>query len=164
VEAETKRINVILNDKERELEAVIRSLEHERDEKVDLVNEKERIEKERKEELERMNDENTELKAKLDELNERIKSDQIGAEGKSHVCTGRICRNNIYLLRTGKHGCGYTLGRRRKRLIIFLLISDYLYDVCVNYTVCNSVSLKLKSKEIKKVTEKECVRVTCMEV
>jgi uncharacterized coiled-coil DUF342 family protein len=84
LEAETKRITNILNDKERELEAVVRSLEHERDEKVDLVNEKERIEKEHKEKLERMNSENTKLKAELDELNERIKSNQIGAEGKSH--------------------------------------------------------------------------------
>lgn len=62
----------------------MKSLEHERDEKVDLVNEKERIEKERKEELEIMNSENTKLKVELDELNERIKSNQIGAEGKSH--------------------------------------------------------------------------------
>lgn len=84
LEAETKRITIVLNDKERELEAVVRSLEHEQDEKVDLVNEKERIEKERKEELEIMNSENIKLKAELDELNERIKSNQIGAESKSH--------------------------------------------------------------------------------
>jgi hypothetical protein len=31
-----------------------------------------------------MNGENIKLKAELDELNERIKSNQIGAEGKSH--------------------------------------------------------------------------------
>jgi DNA repair exonuclease SbcCD ATPase subunit len=84
LEAETKRITLILNDKEQELEAVLKSLEHERDEKIDLVNEKERVEKARKEELERMNSENIKLKAELDELNERIKSNQIGAEGKSH--------------------------------------------------------------------------------
>lgn len=84
LEAETKRITLVLNDKEQELEAVLKSLEHERDEKIDLVNEKERVEKARKEELERMNGENIKLKAELDELNERIKSNQIGAEGKSH--------------------------------------------------------------------------------
>jgi len=86
LEAETKRITIILSDKERELETLLKSLEHERDEKMDLVNEKERIEKERKAELERMNGENTKLKAELDELNERIKSNQIGAEGKQHSC------------------------------------------------------------------------------
>jgi hypothetical protein len=84
LEAETKRITLLLNDKENELEAVLKSLEHERDEKIDLVNEKERVEKARKEELETVNGENLKLKAELDELNERIKSNQIGAEGKSH--------------------------------------------------------------------------------
>jgi hypothetical protein len=84
LEAETRRVTLMLNDKENELEAVLKSLEHERDEKIDLVNEKERVEKARKEELERMNGENLKLKAELDELNERIKSNQIGAEGKSH--------------------------------------------------------------------------------
>lgn len=83
LEVETKRITVMLNDKERELEIVLKSLEHERDEKIDLVNEKELVEKERREEVERMNSENSKLKAELDELNERIKSNQIGAEGKS---------------------------------------------------------------------------------
>ena len=83
VEAEIKRITVLLHDKERELETVLITLQHERDEKVDLVNEKEHVEKERREEVERMNIENTKLKAELDELNERIKSNEIGAEGKS---------------------------------------------------------------------------------
>jgi len=83
VEAEAKRITVLLHDKERELETVLISLQHERDEKVDLVNEKDCVEKERREEAERMNGENTRLKAELDELNERIKSNEIGAEGKS---------------------------------------------------------------------------------
>ena len=83
VEAETKRIAVLLNEKERELETAVLSLQHERDEKIDLVNEKERVEKERREEVERMNSENRKLKAELDELNEKIKSNEIGAEGKS---------------------------------------------------------------------------------
>jgi chromosome segregation ATPase len=83
VEAEIKRITLLLHDKERELETVLISLQHERDEKIDLVNEKEHVEKERREEVERMNIENTKLKAELDELNERIKSNEIGAEGKS---------------------------------------------------------------------------------
>jgi myosin-5 len=83
VEAEAKRITVLLNEKERELETVLISLQHERDEKIDLVNEKDRVEQERREEVERMNRENTTLKAELDELNERIKSNEIGAEGKS---------------------------------------------------------------------------------
>jgi myosin-5 len=83
LEAETKRITLMLNDKEKELETVTKSLELERDEKIDLVNEKERVEKARKEEVDRMNGENIKLKAELDELNERIKSNQIGAEGKS---------------------------------------------------------------------------------
>jgi hypothetical protein len=82
VEAEIKRITVLLHDKERELETVVISLQHERDEKIDLVNEKELVEKERREEVERMNRENTKLKVELDELNERIKSNEIGAEGK----------------------------------------------------------------------------------
>lgn len=47
--------------------------------------------------------------------------------------------------------------RKKKETNYFLLISDYLYDVCVNYTVCNSVSLKLKSKEIKKKSQKRNV-------
>jgi hypothetical protein len=46
VETEAKRINVLLNEKERELETVLIFLHHERDEKVDLVNEKDRVEKE----------------------------------------------------------------------------------------------------------------------
>jgi septal ring factor EnvC (AmiA/AmiB activator) len=82
VETEMKRITVLLHDKERELETVLISLQHERDEKIDLANEKEHVEKERREEVERMNNENTKLKAELDELNERIKSNEIGAEGK----------------------------------------------------------------------------------
>jgi len=86
VETEVKRVNVLLHDKERELETVLISLQHERDEKVDLVNEKECVEKERGEEVERMNRENTKLKAELDELNERIKSNEIGAEGESWSC------------------------------------------------------------------------------
>jgi hypothetical protein len=82
VEAETKRITLLLHDKERELETVLILLQHERDEKIDLANEKEHVEKERREEVERMNRENIKLKAELDELNERIKSNEIGAEGK----------------------------------------------------------------------------------
>ncbi|XP_021923468.1 unconventional myosin-Va [Zootermopsis nevadensis] len=96
LEAETKRITIVLNDKERELEAVVRSLEHEQDEKVDLVNEKERIEKERKEELEIMNSENIKLKAELDELNERIKSNQIGAE---KFMKTRLEEEKLFLIR-----------------------------------------------------------------
>ena len=65
VEAETKRITLLLHDKERELETVLISLQHERDEKVDLANEKERVEKERREEVERMNRENTKLNVEL---------------------------------------------------------------------------------------------------
>jgi len=98
LEAETKRITIILSDKERELETLLKSLEHERDEKMDLVNEKERIEKERKAELERMNGENTKLKAELDELNERIKSNQIGAEGKQHSCEWCTRVRKLYLV------------------------------------------------------------------
>lgn len=81
VEADVKRITVLLHDKERELETVMVSLQQERDEKMDLVNEKEHVDKERREEVERMNRENSNLKAELDELNERIKSNEIGAEG-----------------------------------------------------------------------------------
>jgi chromosome segregation ATPase len=83
VESEIKRITHLLHDKERELETVLISLQHERDEKMDLANEKEHVEKERREEVEQMNRENTKLKSELDELNERIKSNEIGAEGKS---------------------------------------------------------------------------------
>ncbi|PNF43034.1 hypothetical protein B7P43_G08783 [Cryptotermes secundus] len=96
LEAETKRITLILNNKEQELEAVLKSLEHERDEKIDLVNEKEHLEKARKEELERMNGENIKLKAELDELNERIKSNQIGAE---EILKARLEEEKLFLIR-----------------------------------------------------------------
>jgi myosin-5 len=80
VETEAKRKTVLLNEKERESETVLISLQHERDEKVNLVNEKDCAEKERREEVERMNSENTKLKAELGELNKRIRSNEIGAE------------------------------------------------------------------------------------
>jgi hypothetical protein len=52
VEAEEKHITVLLNEKKHELETVLISLQHERDEKVNLVNEKDCAEKERREEVE----------------------------------------------------------------------------------------------------------------
>jgi len=95
VEAETKRITVLLHDKERELETVLISLQHERDEKIDLANEKERVEEERREEVERMNRENSGLKAELDELNEKIKSNEIGAE---EVLKARLEEEKLFLI------------------------------------------------------------------
>ena len=85
LESDMKRITVTLNSKEKELDALLKTLQQERDEKMDLINEKERIEKEYKEEIETKNSENVKLKAELDETNEKIKSNQIGAEGRSSI-------------------------------------------------------------------------------
>ncbi|KAJ9582514.1 hypothetical protein L9F63_003128, partial [Diploptera punctata] len=95
-ESDVKRITNTLNSKEKELETLLKTLEQERDEKMDLVNEKERIEKERKEEVDKVNDENVKLKTQLTELNEKIKSNQIGAE---EVLKARLEEEKLFLIR-----------------------------------------------------------------
>ncbi|XP_046984873.1 unconventional myosin-Va [Schistocerca americana] len=96
VETEKKQMVALLTKKDEDLETLKKSLENERDEKMDLINEKERSEKERAEEVERINKENLRLKSELDELNERIKSNQIGAEENLRA---RVEQEKLMLIR-----------------------------------------------------------------
>ncbi|XP_067003336.2 unconventional myosin-Va [Anabrus simplex] len=82
LEAEKKRTTIQLSEQAQRLEELANLLERERDEKMDILNEKERLELARKEEVERINQENSRLKAQLNEMNELIKSNQIGAEAR----------------------------------------------------------------------------------
>ncbi|XP_049955343.1 unconventional myosin-Va-like [Schistocerca serialis cubense] len=79
VETEKKMMVALLQRKDEDLKTLKSLLENERKEKMIIINEKEHFEKEKAEEVERINKENLRLKAELDKLNERIKSNQSGA-------------------------------------------------------------------------------------
>ncbi|XP_049955336.1 unconventional myosin-Va-like [Schistocerca serialis cubense] len=79
VETEKKMMVALLQRKDEDLKTLKCLLENERKEKMTIINEKEHFEKEKAEEVERINKENLRLKAELDKLNERIKSNQFGA-------------------------------------------------------------------------------------
>ncbi|XP_049955339.1 unconventional myosin-Va-like [Schistocerca serialis cubense] len=79
VETAKKVMVALLQRKVEDLKTLKSLLENERKEKMTIINEKEHFEKEKAEEVERINKENLRLKAELDKLNERIKSNQFGA-------------------------------------------------------------------------------------
>ncbi|XP_049782295.1 kinesin-like protein KIF16B [Schistocerca cancellata] len=79
VETEKKMMIAVLQRKDEDLKSLKSLLENERKEKMNIINEKEHFEKEKAEEVERINKENLRLKAELDKLNERMKSNQFGA-------------------------------------------------------------------------------------
>nr|CAD7595944.1 unnamed protein product [Timema genevievae] len=79
-ETKLKQLSTLLAARETELADILVTLKQEQDEKMDLLNEKERAEKENRALMERLNEDNSQLKAQLNDLNEKIKSNQIGAE------------------------------------------------------------------------------------
>nr|CAD7573118.1 unnamed protein product [Timema californicum] len=79
-ETKLKHLSALLAARETELAALVVTLKQEQDEKMDLLNERERAEKENRALMERLNEDNSQLKAQLNDLNEKIKSNQIGAE------------------------------------------------------------------------------------
>nr|CAD7430254.1 unnamed protein product [Timema monikensis] len=79
-ETKLKHLSALLAARETELAELVVTLKQEQDEKMDLLNEKERAEKENRALMERLNEDNSQLKAQLNDLNEKIKSNQIGAE------------------------------------------------------------------------------------
>lgn len=80
IEAELKRTTNSLKEKDGQLEKLQKELQKERDEKIDLINEEERLKKERSASEGKLVSDNEHLKALLDAANEQIKLNQTSAE------------------------------------------------------------------------------------
>ena len=80
VEAENKKLHVILLEKEKELEKMQETVKIERDEKMDILQDKERGTQEKEEENKRLGEELGKLRKELTVANEKLKNNQRGAE------------------------------------------------------------------------------------
>lgn len=80
VDAENKRLNGVMHDKERELTKMQETLQRERDEKMDMLHEKERTALQKNEENKKLREENERLRKELSLATEKLKSNQRGAE------------------------------------------------------------------------------------
>ncbi|KAK7862317.1 hypothetical protein R5R35_014678 [Gryllus longicercus] len=79
-EVEWKKATILVNEQRAKLDLLEKELHQERDEKMDLINEKDRLEAEKKEEVQKLNVENLTLKEQRDKLNEEILISRAGAE------------------------------------------------------------------------------------
>lgn len=82
IEVEYRTTSARVTSLEEQIEGLKKKLQQEVDEKMDLVNEKEKFEREKKTELEKISEENLNLKSELNKLNELIAVKEKGAEGK----------------------------------------------------------------------------------
>ncbi|XP_076679324.1 dilute class unconventional myosin isoform X6 [Andrena cerasifolii] len=80
VEAENKKLHVILLEKEKELEKMVEAVKIERDEKMDILQDKERGTQEKEEENKKLGEELEKLRKELTVANEKLKNNQRGAE------------------------------------------------------------------------------------
>ncbi|KAK0172448.1 hypothetical protein PV328_005764 [Microctonus aethiopoides] len=80
VEAENKRLMSLINDKEKELAQMEGIIKHERDEKMDLLLEREKLMEEKSNENKLLCAEIEKLKREIGATNEKLKTDQKGAE------------------------------------------------------------------------------------
>ncbi|XP_043680651.1 unconventional myosin-Va isoform X1 [Vespula pensylvanica] len=80
VEVENKKLNVILLEKEKELEKMQNVLRQERDEKMDILQDKEKITQEKGQENKKLIEENEKLRKELSVANDKLKSNLRGAE------------------------------------------------------------------------------------
>lgn len=79
-DAENKKLNGMMQDKERDLTKMQETLRHERDEKMDILHEKERAMLQKDEENRKLREENERLRKELSLATEKLKSNQRGAE------------------------------------------------------------------------------------
>lgn len=80
VDLENKKLNGVVQDKERELKKIQELLQHERDEKMDILQEKKRIIRQKEEENRKLQEDNERLRKDLSVATEKLKSNQRGAE------------------------------------------------------------------------------------
>ncbi|CAK9812577.1 Unconventional myosin-Va [Anthophora plagiata] len=80
VDAENKKLNVILIEKEKELEKIQDVVKIERDEKMDILQDKERSNLEKEQENRKLQDEIEKLRKELTVASEKLKNNQRGAE------------------------------------------------------------------------------------
>lgn len=79
LEVELKRTITLLNDKEKEIITLQEKIRNEQNEKMDLLEETTKV----KLELNEIENQNRNLKKEMDAMNEKIKKNQFGVEGKS---------------------------------------------------------------------------------
>ncbi|XP_031836007.1 dilute class unconventional myosin isoform X3 [Nomia melanderi] len=80
VDAENKKLNLILVEKEKELEKMLDAVKTERDEKMDILQDKERSTQEKNEENRKLQIEIEKLRKDLSVASEKLKNNQRGAE------------------------------------------------------------------------------------
>ncbi|XP_011873273.1 PREDICTED: unconventional myosin-Va [Vollenhovia emeryi] len=80
VDAENKKLNGVVQDKERELKKMEETLQREKDEKMDILHDKERSALQKDAENRKLQEENERLRKELSIATEKLKSNQRGAE------------------------------------------------------------------------------------
>ncbi|CAL1680216.1 unnamed protein product [Lasius platythorax] len=80
VDIENKKLKGVVREKERELRSIQEILKQERDEKMDILHDKERISLQKNEDNKKLQQENERLRKDLSIANEKLKSNQRGAE------------------------------------------------------------------------------------
>lgn len=80
VEVENKKLNGVVQDKERELKRMEEILQREKDEKMDILHDKERLTLQKDEENKKLQKENERLRKELLIATEKLNSNQRGAE------------------------------------------------------------------------------------
>ncbi|XP_071640299.1 unconventional myosin-Va isoform X1 [Temnothorax longispinosus] len=80
VDVENKKLNGMVQDKERELKKMEEILQREKDEKMDILHDKERTGLQKDEENKKLQEENERLRKELSIATEKLKSNQRGAE------------------------------------------------------------------------------------
>lgn len=80
VDVENKKLNGVVQDKERNLKKMGEILQREKDEKMDILHDKERIALTKDEENKKLREENERLRKELLIATEKLNSDQRGAE------------------------------------------------------------------------------------
>ncbi|XP_032683179.1 unconventional myosin-Va isoform X3 [Odontomachus brunneus] len=80
VDVENKKLNIVVQDKEKELNNIRDILQQEKDEKMDLLQDKERTARQKDEENKKLQEDNERLRKELSLATEKLKSNQRGAE------------------------------------------------------------------------------------
>ncbi|XP_034177931.2 dilute class unconventional myosin isoform X2 [Osmia lignaria lignaria] len=80
VESENRKLNAILIEKEKELEKIQDIVKNERDEKMDILQDKEKTAQEKEQENQKLQGEIEKLRKELSVANEKLKNNQRGAE------------------------------------------------------------------------------------
>ncbi|KAG7189228.1 hypothetical protein KM043_008789 [Ampulex compressa] len=80
VELENRKLNGIVSEKQKELAKMQDTLQHERDEKMDILQDKERLARQKVDENKKLQEENEKLRKDLTVATEKLKNNQRGAE------------------------------------------------------------------------------------